>query len=88
MWAQSPELSLMPAMVPGKRAMRPVDQPVADAHLRHRRDVVQVDAQARIGHGVDHFGEAAEQPLVADPLVIERRQHEHAGAARTHRMGA
>ena len=60
---------------------QPLDEREADRHLRHGWNVIQVDAQARVADALDHLGEAREQAVVADALVVERRQHQHAGAA-------
>jgi hypothetical protein len=63
---------------------QPLDQRQADADLRDRRDVIQVDAQALVGDRIDHPRKAAKEPFVGHALVEKRRQHQHAGAARGH----
>src|SRR2546425_97003 len=61
---------------------QPSDHAERDRDLRHLRDVVQVHAKLRLCRAVDGLREAAEEPLLGHVLVIERRQHQHAGATR------
>jgi hypothetical protein len=37
--------------------------------------VVEVDAQTVVADALDDLGEEAEQAIIPDALVIERRQH-------------
>jgi hypothetical protein len=46
--------------------------------------VVEVHAQPRFSHPLDHLGETPEQPVVADALVVERREHQHAATPQLH----
>ena len=57
-----------------------LDQFWCDTHHRHRRNVVQINFQSRITDALHNFAEIAVEPFLADILVIERRQHQHARA--------
>ena len=63
-----------------------LDQFEADAHLRNRRDVIQVDAQPPVADAIDDRREVPVQAFVGDALVVERRQHQAAGDAMRDRM--
>jgi len=82
---QSPEESFTPATMPGVLAEQPLDQAERDRHLRHRRDVIQVELQPLVADALDHLGEIAVQAFVGHVLVVEGRQHQHAGAAHLER---
>ena len=69
----------------GVLAEQPLDQAERDWHLRHRRDVIQVKLQPLVADALDHLGEIAVQAFVGQVLVIEGRQHQHAGAAHLER---
>ena len=79
----SPELSLMPTTMPGKASSSRAIRSMAIGDLGDLRDVVEDDTQAVVADALDDPGIEAEQPLVADALVVEGRQHDaglHAGA--------
>ena len=63
-----------------------LDQAEADRHAGILRNVIQVDPEAVVADTLDDFGIGAEQPVVGDRLVIERRQHQHAGGAHLDRL--
>lgn len=65
----------------GVALQQALDQRVGEAHLRHRRDVIEVEPQAAFADPLDHLAEEGEQAVVGDALVIEGRQRQHAGAA-------
>ena len=67
---------------------QPLDQLVGDRHRRHRRDVIEVDAQTVVADALHDFREEAVQALLRHALVIERRQHQHAADAELGGMGA
>ena len=63
-------------------------------HLGVLRDVIQVDGQARMSDGGDQRVDVADQAVVGDVGIEERRQHERAGEAelarrarQPHRLG-
>src|SRR5690606_11193523 len=68
----------------GKVGQKAFDQLERDRDAGYGRDVVQVDTQCVVADPVDDLGKVAVQPLVADVLVVERRQHEYAGTAELH----
>ena len=61
-----------------------------DREPDHRlgRDVVEVDAKARVRDPVDDLAEVLEHPVVAHPLEVERRQHHDPAAAGLDRVTA
>ncbi len=64
----------------GKILQQPLDQGQRDRHLRHRRDVVEIDLQPGIADALDHLGEIAVQALVGDAFVVKGREHQDARA--------
>ena len=63
---------------------QPFDQIRAEGDPRHLREVIEVHLQPRVAHLLDDFGKPGEQAIVADVLVVERRQHQHAARAQFH----
>src|SRR5262249_21577247 len=47
---------------------------------------IEIDAQSVVSYSVNDAREAAEQAFIADALVVERRQHQHASTARFDRV--
>ena len=56
------------------------------ADHRHRRDVIEKEPERRRSDLVDNAGDEREDAVVADPLVVEGRQHQHPAAAVTDRV--
>src|SRR5207247_3241587 len=57
-----------------------LDQSRGDANHCDRRNVVEINFQARITNALHNFAEIAVETFFADILVIKRRQHQHARA--------
>ena len=57
------------------------DQVEREPDHRHWRDVVEKELQRRRADLVDDAGNECEDAVVADPLVVEGRQHQHPAAA-------
>ena len=70
----------------GEGRQQPGDQVVRDRHLGDLRDVVEHHPQPVVADALDHRGIEAEQPLVADALVIEWRQQHRSPRAAFHRV--
>ncbi len=58
----------------GYAVQEPLDEGRPEPDLGDGGDVVQVHSQSIVAHPLDHLGERAEEPVVRDPLVVERRQ--------------
>ena len=65
---------------------QPLYQAERDRHLRDRRNVIQIELQARVADALDHLGEIPVQAFVGHALVVEGRKHEHAGTAERRRV--
>ena len=50
------------------------DQVMAYRHSRHRREVIKIEAQARIINPFNNFRIHSEQAVICNALIIERRQ--------------
>src|SRR5258708_34020165 len=66
---------------------QPLYQFRRDANDRDRRDVVEIDAQARVPDSLDDFAEMAIEPVLGKPLVVEWRGGPAPHAPPTHRPG-
>ena len=58
-----------------------LDEIEREAHRCHRRDVIEIDLQPRVGDPLDQLGDSGIEAIIADALVVERRQQQHAHAA-------
>jgi len=70
----------------GEGLQQPGDQVVRDRHLGDLRDVIQHHLQPVVADPLDHRGIEAEQSLVTDALVVERRQQHRSPRTAFHRV--
>ena len=70
---------------PGIRRHQALDQTEAHIDPGHAGEVIEKDFEPFLAHALDGLRICGEQAVLADALVIERRQHQHSGGAQLQR---